>query len=85
MTDHPVITLDVTMVQAGLFIKEGLSPEAALEAITITSAELNGIEDRVGSIVPGKDGDVVIWDGPLFEIMTRPSQVILEGKVIHKA
>ena len=36
MTDHPVITLDTTLVQAALFIKEGLSEEKALEALTIT-------------------------------------------------
>jgi len=84
MTDHPVITLDTTMVQAALFIKEGLSPEKALDALTLNSAKLNGIEDRVGSLEVGKDADIVIWDGPLFEIMTSPEYVIIDGKVVHK-
>jgi imidazolonepropionase-like amidohydrolase len=84
MTDHPVITLDTTLVQAALFIKEGLSEEKALEALTITSAKLNGIDDRVGSLEVGKDADVVIWDGPLFDIMTRPQLVMINGKVVHK-
>ncbi len=85
MTDHPVITLDTTLVQAALFVKEGLSEYEALKALTITSAIVNGIEERVGSLKPGKDGDVVIWDGPLFDIMTRPSHVIIDGKLVHKA
>jgi imidazolonepropionase-like amidohydrolase len=85
MTDHPVITLDTTLVQAALFIKEGLSEQRALQALTITSAKLNGIDDRVGSLEPGKDADLVIWDGPLFDIMTRPSLVMIDGNIVHQA
>lgn len=84
MTDHPVITLDTTLVQAALFVKEGLSEQKALEALTITAAKLNGIEDRVGSLEVGKDADIVIWDGPIYDIMTRPLYVIIDGKVVHK-
>ncbi len=83
MTDHPVITLDTTLVQAALFIKEGLSEQKALEALTITSAKLNGIEDRVGSLEVGKDADIVIWDGPIFDIMTRTQLVIIDGVIVH--
>jgi len=85
MTDHPVITLDTTLVQAALFVKEGLSEDKALQALTINSAKINGIDDRVGSLEVGKDADIVIWDGPLFDIMTRPQYVIIDGKVVHKA
>jgi imidazolonepropionase-like amidohydrolase len=84
MTDHPVITLDTTLVQAALFVKEGLSEQKALEALTINAARLNGIENRVGSLEVGKDADIVIWDGPLFDIMTRPSKVIINGKVVYE-
>ena len=83
MTDHPVITLDTTMVQAALFVKEGLNEMEALKALTINAARLNGIEKRVGSIEIGKDADIVIWDGPLFDIMTRTSKVIINGEVVH--
>ena len=84
MTDHPVITLDTTLVQAALFIKEGLSEMKALEALTITAAKLNGIEDRVGSLEVGKDADIVIWDGPLFDIMTRTEMVVINGQIVHQ-
>ncbi len=84
MTDHPVITLDTTLVQAALFIKEGLSEFEALKALTINAASLNGIEDRVGSLEVGKDADIVIWDGPIFDIMTRTETVIIDGKVVHQ-
>lgn len=85
MTDHPVITLDTTLVQAALFIKEGLSEEKALEGLTIASAKINGIDDRVGSLEIGKDADVVIWDGPIFDIMTRTTHVVINGEVVHTA
>ena len=84
MTDHPVISLDTTLVQVALFIKEGLSELEALRSLTITAAELNGIEDRVGSLEVGKDADIVIWDGPIFEIMTRPEMVIIDGVIVHQ-
>lgn len=84
MTDHPVITLDTTLVQAALFVKEGLSEETALKALTINAATLNGINDRVGSLEVGKDADLVIWDGPIFDIMTRPEYVVINGEVVHK-
>ncbi len=84
MTDHPVITLDTTLVQAALFIKEGLSEFKALEALTITAAKVNGIDEFVGSLEVGKDADIVIWDGPIFDIMTRTEVVIINGKVVHQ-
>ncbi|MCF7925908.1 MAG: amidohydrolase [Candidatus Izimaplasma sp.] len=83
MTDHPVITLDTMLVQAALFIKEGFSEDEALKSLTITSAKVNGIEDRVGSLEKGKDADIVIWNGPLFDIMTRAQTVIINGEVVH--
>ncbi len=81
---HPVITLDTTLVQAALFIKEGLGEFEALKALTITAASINGIEDRVGSLEVGKDADIVIWDGPIFDIMTRPKMVIIDGQIVHQ-
>ncbi len=84
MTDHPVITLDATLVQAALFVKEGLSRKKALEALTIDAAKINGIEDRVGSLEVGKDADIVIWDGDIFDIMTRPKMVMIDGKIVHE-
>ena len=56
----------------------------ALKALTITAASINGIEDRVGSLEVGKDADIVIWDGPIFDIMTRPKMVIIDGQIVHQ-
>ncbi len=84
MTDHPVISLESIMIQLALFVKAGLDRKKALEAITINAAKLNGIEDRVGSLTAGKDADIVIWDGDIFDIMTRPESVYIEGALVAK-
>ena len=84
MTDHPIITLDTTLVQVALFIKEGLSRELALKTLTYNAAKLNGIEDRVGSLEVGKDADLVLWDGDIFDVYTRPSLVIINGEIVHE-
>jgi imidazolonepropionase-like amidohydrolase len=49
---------------ARLASRGGLSPDAALRAITLTPAELFGGADRVGSIRPGKDADFCVLNGP---------------------
>lgn len=84
MTDHPIVTVDVTMVQVAMFMKEGLSRDAALKSVTINAAKLNGIDDCVGSLEPGKDADIVIWDNDPFDIMTRTKLVMIDGVIVHQ-
>ncbi len=84
MTDHPIVTVDVTMVQVAMFMKEGLSRDTALKAVTINAAKLNGIDDRVGSLEKGKDADIVIWDNDPFDIMTRTKLVMIDGTIVHE-
>lgn len=64
---------------AGNAAAEGLPPAAALAAITINPALMFGIADRIGSLEPGKDGDVVIWSGDPLETTTRPAAVYICG------
>ncbi len=80
MTDHPVVPIQNNLIQAALFVKAGLSKEAALKALTINAAKLNRLDDRVGSIKVGKDADLVLWSGDIFDIMTRPEKVFIDGK-----
>jgi imidazolonepropionase-like amidohydrolase len=59
VTDAPVVPLQALPLFAGMAVRAGMDPYDALRAITINAAEHLGIEDRVGSLEPGKDGDVV--------------------------
>jgi imidazolonepropionase-like amidohydrolase len=71
---------------AALAVKEGLSQEDAWKAITINPAESTGIADRVGSLEPGKDGDLVIWDANPMETVGAESYItVVDGKVVYRA
>ena len=69
---------------AGLAVKHGLPYEEALKAITINSAEILGVDDRVGSIEKGKDADLRILDGDPLELRTRVEMVIIDGEIEYK-
>lgn len=62
-TDNPVIPQSYLPLCAGLAIKAGMDPFEALKAITINPAKHLGVADRVGSLEPGKDADLVLVDG----------------------
>lgn len=83
-TDHPVITIDNLPLCAAMAMKEGITFNEALEAITINPAEIIGIDERVGSLKEGKDGDLVILNGSPFEIATKTIYTIINGEVVYK-
>ncbi|MDO5712889.1 MAG: amidohydrolase [Tissierellia bacterium] len=85
MTDCPVIPQDQLPLCAALAVKDGCDPYDAINAITIRGAEFSGIEDRVGSLAPGKDGDVVIYRGNfLKEIDAYVEATFIEGKIVYQ-
>lgn len=61
-------------------VDAGLSPDAALRALTLTPAEIYGVSDRLGSIEPGKIANLVVTDGDLFEEKTKIKMVFVDGK-----
>ena len=80
ITDAPVVPLCYLPLCAGLAVKEGLDEDEAWKAITINPARAAGIDARVGSLEPGKDADVAIFDGnPLHDICCRTKQVFVNG------
>lgn len=82
ITDAPVIPQQYLPMCAGLAVKAGMDPFDALKAITINPAKHLGIEDRVGSLEKGKDGDVVIADGDPMLSNTKVEAVFLNGKKV---
>jgi imidazolonepropionase-like amidohydrolase len=59
----------------------GLSDDEALSLITINSAKQLGIENRVGSLEVGKDGDVAIFKGHPLSVYAIPMVTIVDGVV----
>jgi imidazolonepropionase-like amidohydrolase len=66
---------------AGIAVANGLPHAAALRALTANPARIWGIADRYGSLAPGQDGDLVIWDGDPLEPASAPVAVIVGGSV----
>jgi imidazolonepropionase-like amidohydrolase len=82
MTDHPIIPLENTLTQIGLFVKAGLPWIEALKCVTINAAKVVGLDYRVGSITSGKDADIVIWSGDPLHYLTKPLAVIINGNLV---
>jgi imidazolonepropionase-like amidohydrolase len=67
--------------EAAKAVRYGGVPEAdALGFVTINPAIQLGIDDRVGSLEPGKDADFVIWNGHPLATSTRAEQTWIEGR-----
>lgn len=61
-------------------VRAGMDEEEALALITINTAKLLGIDDRVGSLEPGKDADFVIWSDNPLSTMTKAEQTWIDGR-----
>ena len=86
ITDAPVIPLQYLPMCAALAKNAGLDEEEAWKAITINPAQSTGIGDRVGSLEPGKDGDVVIWTAdPMHTVGAESYITIVDGKIVYQA
>ena len=72
----------VVLYEAGMAAANGCDFNDALAMITITPAKILGIDDRVGSIEVGKDGDLALYDGDPFEWTTHCTGVVIDGKIV---
>jgi len=66
-------------VRAGLAI----GPERAIRWITANPARALGIDDRTGTLEPGKLGDVVVWNRDPFSVYALAERVYLEGALVY--
>jgi imidazolonepropionase-like amidohydrolase len=83
-TDHPVVPVHLLILQAALAVKEGMDRDAALRAVTINPATIMRVSDRIGSLVPGKDADLVIWSGDPFDVMSRAEVAYVRGREVYR-
>ena len=81
-TDSPVVPIQYLPLMAAFAVREGMEKKDALRAITINSARIADIDDRVGSLEEGKDADFIVSDGLPFTIENKVERVFIEGKEI---
>lgn len=70
--------------QAMMAVRFGLPKDVALKAVTSKPAELLGVADRIGSLKPGADGDLVVWNGEPLSSESRPTLVLIQGNKVYE-
>jgi len=81
-TDHPEIPIALLPFCAAMAARAGMDEEEALAAITINAACICGVGDRLGSLAPGKDADIVVMDGHPFHWKSRAAHVLIDGQEV---
>ena len=85
MTDLPGMHEENLIVCAGICHRKGMSEEGALKAVTLHAAQAIGLEERLGSIEPGKDGDIAVFDkNPVKNLDAVCICTLIDGKVVHQ-
>ena len=79
-TDDPITDSRFLIRSAALSVREGMSRQKALEALTISGAKMLDLSSRIGSLETGKDADFVILSGDPFSVYTHVEQTWVEGK-----
>lgn len=71
-------------MDAAAAVSGGLDEQTALEAITITAAQILGVDDRVGSLQEGKDADIIVLGGHPFHYDTFVEMTFVNGKLMYE-
>jgi imidazolonepropionase-like amidohydrolase len=75
----------IVLFEAAVAAANGLSFEQALATVTLDAAKILGIADRVGSLEPGKDADLALYDGDPFEYTSHCTGTVIDGAVVSEA
>jgi imidazolonepropionase-like amidohydrolase len=74
----------ILLFEAGIAAANGLGMEEALRTVTASAARILAIDDRVGSLAPGKDADIALFDGDPFEYTSHVVAVLVGGQLSYQ-
>ena len=80
-TGHPELNLEILQTQLILMTDRGLSRKEAIKGVTAYPAQYLGLSS-VGTLEPGKDADLVIWDGDILQYDGGVKSVFINGKCV---
>ncbi|MCC7169688.1 MAG: amidohydrolase family protein [Planctomycetes bacterium] len=80
-TDSPVVPQEELALQSAMSARYGADGLTMLRALTIHPAIAFGIDDRVGSLEPGKDADLIVWNGWPLDPRSRVELAVIDGSV----
>src|SRR5690606_27983814 len=81
-TDDPITDSRLLLRSAGMAVRGGMSREGALRAVTIATAKTPGLDDRSGSLEPGKDADFIVLSGDPLSVYTHVEQTWVEVRKV---
>lgn len=85
MTDLPATHVGYLPIAVGLCLRDGLPELEAFRSVTINAARILGLEERLGSLEPGKDGDVAVFSGhPFKDLTSRCVLSVIDGRICHR-
>jgi imidazolonepropionase-like amidohydrolase len=84
-TGHPSRPIRFLALEAALAVRDGLPEEVALRAITLSAAAVLGLAGTLGTIEPGRDADLAIFDGDPFLPASRVTHTLIAGRVVYEA
>jgi imidazolonepropionase-like amidohydrolase len=72
----------VVLFEAAIAARYGVEFEPALSLVTYRAARMLGLEDRLGHVAVGLDGDLALFDGDPFEYATQCVGTVIEGTLV---
>ncbi|GMV24706.1 MAG: amidohydrolase [Phycisphaerae bacterium] len=81
-TDDWITDSRLFLRMAALGVRAGLPRDAALRAVTLAGAQLLDLQDRIGSLEPGKDADFIVLSGDPLSVYTKIEQTWVEGELV---
>ena len=81
-TDDGITDSRLFLRSAALGVRAGMSREKALAALTLAGAKMLDLQDRVGSLEPGKDADFIVLSGDPLSVYTKVLQTYVEGRKV---
>jgi imidazolonepropionase-like amidohydrolase len=60
-----------------------ITEDDAVKWLTINPAWALGLDDKIGSLVAGKNADVVLWSGDPFSVYSRAEKVWIDGAMLY--
>lgn len=69
---------------AQYFQKYGIDPEELIRTITLNPAKIFGLEDRIGSLSPGKDADILFFKRDAGAVLPVLKKVMSQGRIVYE-
>jgi imidazolonepropionase-like amidohydrolase len=79
-TDDFITPSRLFLRSGALAVRGGMTREGALRALTLEAARMLHLDDRIGSIEPGKDADLVVLSGEPFSLYSQVLETWIEGE-----